>query len=129
MCVKENGKAHHSERFELMQRDNETTGESPSLVVRRGQAFKLKLECNRPSVRDKDSMTFIFTVADDEKPSYGHGTLAGTSLKSKAEDLGDPLEWGVSIESVMGTLLEVRKFCKINFGILENCGFFFCRFG
>lgn len=77
------------------------------LVIRRGQSFKLKINCNRPFSRTKDKISLILTVADDEKPSYGHGTLVGTALKNNSFDLGDPLEWGAAVYEVHGDILEI----------------------
>lgn len=79
----------------------------PQLVIRRGQSFKLKIHCNRPFSRTNDKISLILTVADDEKPSYGHGTLVGTALKENSFDLGDPLEWGAAVYEVQGDILEI----------------------
>lgn len=77
------------------------------LVIRRGQPFKLRLTLNRPFNRTKDTLSFIFTLDNAEKPSHGHGTLIGTQLKSNSYELGDSIEWGSAIESIHGDILTV----------------------
>lgn len=81
--------------------------EIPKLVVRRGQPFKLQLHCNRPYSIEKDAISLVFAVADVEKPSFGHGTLVAVSLKNKSTDLGRSAEWGASINSINGDILEI----------------------
>lgn len=101
LCVARNGKSHHTDRFDLMRR------EIPKLVVRRGQPFKLQLHCNRPYNMERDAVSLIFSVADVEKPSFGHGTLIAISLKHRSTDLGKSSEWGASVNSINGDLLEI----------------------
>lgn len=101
LCAARNGKTHHTDRFDLMKR------EIPKLVVRRGQVFKLQLHCNRPYDLERDAVSLIFTVADVEKPSFGHGTLVATSLKNRSTDLGKSAEWGAAVNSINGDLLEI----------------------
>jgi transglutaminase 1 len=81
--------------------------EVPKLVVRRGQVFKLQLHCNRPYNMERDAISLIFSVADVEKPSFGHGTLIALSLKNRSTDLGKSTEWGASVNSINGDLLEI----------------------
>jgi transglutaminase 1 len=101
LCAARNGKSHHTDRFDLMKR------EVPKLVVRRGQVFKLQLHCNRPYNMERDAISLIFSVADVEKPSFGHGTLIALSLKNRSTDLGKSTEWGASVNSINGDLLEI----------------------
>lgn len=101
LCIARNGKSHHTDRFDLMKR------EIPKLVVRRGQVFKLQLHCNRPYNVERDAVSLIFSVADVEKPSFGHGTLIALSLKNRATELGKSNEWGTSVNNVNGDLLEI----------------------
>lgn len=101
LCTDRNGKTHHTERFDLMSR------EVPKLVIRRGQPFKLHLHCNRPYNREKDAISLMFTVADVDKPSFGHATLIAVALKNKSTDLGRSFEWGASVNSINGDLLEI----------------------
>lgn len=89
-----------------MNRDS-VPGLKSQLIVRRGQAFRLKLTCNRPYRKSTDGLSFVFTVADDEKPTFGHGTLVPIALAQHAYDLGGPLEWGAAVESVNGDVLTV----------------------
>lgn len=98
LCLDENSQDHHTNRFATSR---------ANLVVRRGQTFKLILTLNRPFKRDKDAISFIFTVYDDKKPSPGHGTLVAVAPKEFTTDLGDPVEWSANIESVQGDLLTI----------------------
>lgn len=77
------------------------------MIIRRGQSFKIRLTLNRPFSRAKDSLSFIFTLANDEKPSLGHGSLIGCPLRLNSYELGEPLEWGSAIESINGDVLTV----------------------
>lgn len=81
-----------------------------SLIVRRGQPFKLRLTCNRPYRKSTDGLSFVFTVADDEKPSYGHGTLVPIAVSKQGSAVmghGGANEWTVAVESVDGDVLTV----------------------
>ncbi|KAL7036304.1 hypothetical protein ACKWTF_008773 [Chironomus riparius] len=101
LCTARNGKTHRTNRFDVMKR------EIPKLVIRRGQVFKLLLYCNRPYDIEKDAISLIFSVADVEKPSFGHGTLIAVSLNNRSTDLGKSTEWGASVNSINGDLLEI----------------------
>jgi transglutaminase 1 len=81
--------------------------EIPKLVVRRGQVFKLLLHCNRPYDIERDAISLIFSVADVEKPSFGHGTLIALSVKNRSTELGKSNEWGASVNNINGDLLEI----------------------
>lgn len=81
--------------------------EVPKLVTRRGQPFKLQLHCNRPYNIEKDALSLVFAVSDVEKPSFGHQTLVAVALKNKSTDLGRSFEWGASVNSINGDLLEI----------------------
>lgn len=81
--------------------------EVPKLVTRRGQPFKLQLHCNRPYNIEKDAISLVLSVADVDKPSFGHGTLVAIALKNKSTDLGRSFEWGASVNSINGELLEI----------------------
>lgn len=101
LCVARNGKTHRTDRFDLMKR------EIPRLIVRRGQVFKLQLQCNRPYNIERDAISLIFGVADIDKPSFGHGTLVAVALKNKSTDLGKSYEWGASVNAINGDILEI----------------------
>ncbi|XP_050089283.1 annulin-like isoform X1 [Anopheles aquasalis] len=106
LCIEENGKSHHTKRFSLMTRD-EYSGKIPKLVVRRGQAFRLRIFCDRPYDRSRDAMSLIFTVADEDQPTHGHATLVGIPVNQFPSQLGDPLEWGAGIEAIRGDMMEI----------------------
>ena len=57
ILVNENGKAHKTYDYELMERP------LPNLVIRRGQPFQLLLKLNRNFNAETDAISFIFTVA------------------------------------------------------------------
>ena len=56
---------------------------------------------------EKDAISLVFAVADVEKPSFGHGTLIAVALKNIATDLGRSFEWGASVNSINGDILEI----------------------
>lgn len=89
-----------------MNRDS-VPGLKSQLVVRRGQPFKLRLTCNRPYIKSTDGLSFVFSVADDPKPTFGHGTLVPIAVAKNAYELGGPHEWGAAIESISGDILTV----------------------
>lgn len=101
-----NGREHHTEKYDAMHRD-QIPGLSSTLVVRRGQTFKLIIGFNRPFDSLRDSISFIFTLVDEERPNHGNGTLIGTTLKFDYYNTGDPLEWGCAIESQHNDILEI----------------------
>lgn len=56
---------------------------------------------------DKDAVSLVFAVGDVEKPSFGHGTLVAVALKNKSTELGRSFEWGASVNSITGDILEI----------------------
>lgn len=58
ILVSQNGKAHYTYDYELMERS-----ENAELVVRRGQPFQLLLNCNRDYQPANDAVSLVFTVA------------------------------------------------------------------
>lgn len=70
-CIQRNGTEHHTDRFEVMNREFE-----PLLVVRRGQSFYLDITLSREYDPERDGVSFIFTVD-------GKQIIALTGLKSK----------------------------------------------
>lgn len=104
LCIEQNGILHHTDRFDLMQKHSEAVSK---LVVRRGQSFKIRLHLDRPYSRITDLISFVFTLDGIDKPSHGHGTLVGTTLKSSSFELGDAKEWGSSVDAINGKVLEI----------------------
>lgn len=84
------------------------TGRLSKLVVRRGQAFHLKLFCNRPYVRGKDAISIILTVADEEKPTHGRGTFIAIPLNESCESLEGDADWCAGIEEKIGDILVIH---------------------
>lgn len=105
-CFETNGRDHHTDRYDAMHRSS-APGLTSNLVVRRGQPFRLIVSFNRPFDAFRDSISFIFTLRDDERPNHGHGTLVGTSLKYDSYDLGSSTEWSCVIDGKHGNILEI----------------------
>lgn len=102
-CIERNGREHHTEKYDAMHRNSTTS----NLVVRRGQSFRLIVSFNRPFDSLRDTISFIFTLRDDDRPNHGHGTLNFISLKQDAYDLGDSNEWSCVIDEKHGNILEI----------------------
>ncbi|XP_030383755.1 annulin isoform X2 [Scaptodrosophila lebanonensis] len=91
LCLDDNHSEHHTSHFYA-------AAAKEALIVRRGEPFRLRIHFNRDYSPSKDAISFIFTVADDPKPSPGHGTLVGIVPHDGIDNLGGPLEWGAGIE-------------------------------
>ncbi|XP_017776383.1 PREDICTED: annulin-like [Nicrophorus vespilloides] len=89
-CILPNGTLHNTSKYELMIRKIE-----PSLVVRRGQPFRLVIDFNRPFDEKLDAISFIFTVIDEDKPSHGQGTLIALPLLKNQDK---SLSWSAVLE-------------------------------
>lgn len=89
-CIEENGRDHHTDKYFLM---NSKPG-TESLVVRRGQPFKLILKTNRKYIEETDGISFIFAVADEDQTTLGHGNLVAVPLLSKITKDGN---WSAQI--------------------------------
>ncbi|XP_037957829.1 annulin isoform X2 [Teleopsis dalmanni] len=98
LYLAQNNDEHHTDHFHAAK---------DSLIVRRGDPFRLRIHFNRPFNPNRDAISFIFTVADEKKPSPGHGTLIGIVPRDGIDLLGDPLEWGAGIEAHEGNTLTV----------------------
>uniref|UniRef100_A0A8D9BVS8 protein-glutamine gamma-glutamyltransferase n=2 Tax=Cacopsylla melanoneura TaxID=428564 RepID=A0A8D9BVS8_9HEMI len=101
LCLEENGRDHSTQEYELMRRNK-----GARLVVRRGQAFRLKLTLSRRYYRDRDAISFVFMVAGVEKPSYGHGTLVVTPLLPENAESQDI--WGASLVDAYDNVVIVQ---------------------
>ncbi|KAF5298385.1 hypothetical protein FQR65_LT01163 [Abscondita terminalis] len=99
-CLKINGDAHHTSKYELMNRAID-----PELVVRRGQPFYLDITLSRPYNQEKDAISFIFTVTDEDNPTFGQGTLVAVPLM-KYFNRHDP--WNVILDSSDGNIIKVH---------------------
>lgn len=92
----DNHDEHHTDHFYAAKE---------SLIVRRGEPFRIRLNFDRAYSPSRDAISFIFTVADDKKPNPGHGTLIGIVPRDGIDYLGDPFEWGAGIEIHEGNTL------------------------
>lgn len=102
-CFEINGREHHTDKYEAMHRNKVPS----NLVIRRGQPFRLIISFNRPFDPLTDSISFIFTLKDDDRPNHGHGTLVGTALKYNAYDFGSPHEWSCIVDGKHGDILDI----------------------
>ncbi|XP_017060319.2 LOW QUALITY PROTEIN: annulin-like [Drosophila ficusphila] len=100
LCQEENHVRHHTSHFH-------SADTQEALVVRRGQPFRLRIHFDRDFSPSKDTICFIGKVADDPKPTPGHGTFIALLPKNGTDNLGDPSEWGAGIESHEGQTLSV----------------------
>ncbi|KAJ8921065.1 hypothetical protein NQ315_015861 [Exocentrus adspersus] len=99
-CVAVNGPSHHTSRYDLMTREFQ-----PQLVVRRGQSFQLDMKLSRPYNEEKDGVSFIFTVDDEERPSHGNGTIVAVPLLKKPDRR---LPWNVTVDKINENVLTVQ---------------------
>lgn len=99
-----NGSEHHTEQYFVM---NGLPAEASRLVVRRGQVFRLQIGLNRPFDRRRDTISFVFMLADDEKPSNGHATLIGANMNLDFFETGEANEWACALESQHGDIVDV----------------------
>ncbi|XP_014288385.1 annulin [Halyomorpha halys] len=99
-CVLRNGSEHNTGNFELMRRLDD-----PYLVVRRGQPFILKIKTSRAYAENDDAISFIFTLADADKPNYGQGTLIAVPLLSKGKNKDS---WKATVDNVHENFLTVQ---------------------
>ncbi|EDV31392.1 uncharacterized protein Dana_GF14572, isoform A [Drosophila ananassae] len=99
-CLEDNHDEHHTSHFYA-------AAAKEALIVRRGEPFRLRIHFNRDYSPSKDAISFIFSVADDVRPSPGHGTLTALVPHDGIDYLGDTLEWGAGIESHEGQILTV----------------------
>ncbi|KAJ8680712.1 hypothetical protein QAD02_016499 [Eretmocerus hayati] len=75
--VDDNGDAHRTSRYELMNRGDVRLSR---LVVRRGQGFIVDLQLSRNYDPNVDALSAVFTVDGVRKPQYGHGTLVAAPI-------------------------------------------------
>lgn len=108
LCLTENNDEHKTDHF---------FAAKETLIVRRGDPFRLRIHFNRSYNPTRDAISFIFTVADEDKPTPGHGTLVGLVPRDGIDYLGDPLEWAAGIEShedkVLTVLIKPAVTCPV----------------
>lgn len=105
-CLDENGREHHTDKYDTMHRSS-PSGLTSNLIIRRGQPFRLIVNFDRSFDSFRDSVSFIFTLRDDDRPNHGHGTLIGTALKYDSNDLGNSYEWNCIVDRKHGSMLEI----------------------
>lgn len=127
-CIESNGREHHTDKYDAMHRKS-MPGLQANLVVRRGQAFRLIVNCDRPFDSFRDSISIIFTLKDDDRPNHGHGTLVRTSLKFDTYDLGSSYKWSCIVDGKHGNVLEILVKPAANSAVGEwNFGLYFLIF-
>ncbi|XP_040062860.3 annulin [Ixodes scapularis] len=107
--VSQNAKKHHTDDFDL------SKGEHPILIVRRGDPFKVTVELNREYNPDKDALAFVFTVKDEETPSYTKNTVAVVPVgyRSPNEVFGIT-SWAALIQSTLDKSLDIEITPPVN---------------
>ncbi|XP_058804914.1 annulin isoform X2 [Phymastichus coffea] len=80
-CIEDNGEAHYTSRYELMNR----SGNQSRLVVRRGHPFHLDISLSRNYDPAIDGMSIVFTVDGIKRPQYGHHTLVASAVLHPGE--------------------------------------------
>ncbi|XP_050089288.1 annulin-like isoform X2 [Anopheles aquasalis] len=92
MCNEQNGKALHTDRYEMMARCN-----AKQLVVRRGAPFNVQLHCNRAFNEQEDTivLSMVVEVIGNDKISYGGGTVVQLPLASQLTSASD--EWSATL--------------------------------
>ncbi|CAN8024179.1 unnamed protein product [Ixodes persulcatus] len=107
--VSQNAKKHHTEDFDL------SKGEHPILIVRRGEPFKVTVELNREYNPDKDALAFVFTVKDEETPSYTKNTVAVVPVgyRSPNEVFGIT-SWAALVQSTLDKSLDIEITPPVN---------------
>lgn len=98
----ENGKLHHTDRYEIMSREDKKA----CLVVRRGQEFFLNLTLSRDYDPLIDGVSLVFSVEGVDQPLFGHGTLAAVPLLTPEEESDSP--WQASVEAVDVNALRIK---------------------
>ncbi|XP_043275141.1 annulin isoform X2 [Venturia canescens] len=101
-CFEENGIAHRTSRYEIMNR----RGGKSRLVIRRGQEFYLNLTLSRDYDATFDGLSIVFTLDGIKKPQYGHGTFIVIPLLNP----GDVSEgsWQATIESIEANMIRIK---------------------
>lgn len=101
-CIGENGEAHNTSRYEIMER----TTRKARLVVRRGQEFFINISLNRDYDPSIDGISFVFTVEGIVKPQYGHGTLVASAVLGP-NDVSEA-SWQCSVASLAENSVKVK---------------------
>ncbi|XP_063983286.1 annulin isoform X1 [Diachasmimorpha longicaudata] len=101
-CIDENGEAHRTSRYELMNRE----GVNARLIVRRGQEFFVRLHLNRDYDPTVDGISLVFTLDGVKKPNYGNGTFVVTPLLN----FGEVSEgaWQASLDSLESNSIRIK---------------------
>ncbi|XP_078688322.1 protein-glutamine gamma-glutamyltransferase K-like isoform X1 [Branchiostoma floridae x Branchiostoma belcheri] len=89
---------HHTDEFEKQ-----------GLIVRRGQAFDIGLELNRPYSRTKDKITLEFRIGKYPKPSKG--TLIKVTVGTERLSTG---KWGAKLENTSGNFVGLSVMSPAN---------------
>lgn len=99
--VKTNSEEHHTLEYHLVEK------EKPSLVIRRGQPFIIKITFNRPFQSLQDVVCLVFTAKDAKNPSYAQMTLISVPvIEHKPEP--SKTEWTAKLINNNGSTIAVE---------------------
>ncbi|XP_058056626.1 annulin-like [Anopheles bellator] len=102
LCFDENGKAHHTDHYEMMSDPRVEQLRRRELVVRRGDRFTVRLLCNRPFNDQADTVVVTAYVKPfgSEKVSFGNGCMVHMALETQqpqTTDATEPQDWSATI--------------------------------
>ncbi|XP_012281740.1 hemocyte protein-glutamine gamma-glutamyltransferase [Orussus abietinus] len=100
MYEEKNASAHRTSNFEVVHED------SPTPVLRRGQAFNLALRFDRDYVDESDIVRLLFSFGPN--PSVLKGTRGVNTITNRDAYLTDLEAWGVRMVGAYGTDLSVE---------------------
>ncbi|XP_060077069.1 protein-glutamine gamma-glutamyltransferase K-like [Ylistrum balloti] len=92
--IAENCPAHHTDEYDITEHKSQ-----PKLVVRRGQAFKIQVELDRPYDQAKDKLSLEFDIGSH--PTQTNGTFIKVDLDGKEEKN----QWNAKIHNSKETTL------------------------
>lgn len=96
--AEENGKQHHTDKFELVQ--------EKTPVIRRGQSFYFGLQLDRQYDPNLDRISLIFEFGPN--PSVPKGTKAVMTLTADTEFTNQPGQWGMIINQISDSYIALQ---------------------
>ncbi|XP_055590398.1 annulin-like [Uranotaenia lowii] len=109
-CIAENGTAHRTNRFELMNRDS-IDGSSSVLIARRGQSIKFKILCNREFNEERDIVSIMLAVQpmNSETISHGHSTVVYLPLDVSGGEFDENVtSWKARLSKIKENTMHVE---------------------
>ncbi|XP_013382452.1 hemocyte protein-glutamine gamma-glutamyltransferase-like isoform X3 [Lingula anatina] len=101
--IAQNSKDHHTDQFECSTywEDDKYQRQDPYLILRRGQAFVVDLQMDKPFNKEMHDLKLCFEYGKFPKPGKGTSVSFHVSAKDR------PKEWGAEIVSVVGNTITV----------------------